>query len=475
MKLRAWALAAVISTFVLVLLGAYVVKTGAGMACVKESWPFCNGRVLPPFESPTDDNGVPYFTQGQMVSEWAHRAFAGITSLLTVGLIAVTVRRYRDHQDLLTLAITAGGLLFAQVLMGAATVNLNNAPWTVVVHQGLAFLFFGILTAIAVAAWRRDASPLPAPAPGQAQPASEAPARRTGMQVLGDYLSLLKLRVVFLLLVSAVTSMLIAAGTSVDPKAVFATILGGTMAAGSGSAFNQWYERDKDKMMARTAKRPVAAGRLPGSHVLAYSASLAVGSFMVLAVFANLLAALLALAGALFYITVYTIWLKPSRPSNIVWGGAAGSFPVLVGWAAATGEVAPAALLLGFIIFLWTPPHFWSLALLYKDDYARAGIPMMPVVRGVDETKQQIFLYSVALLVCSTSFWLLDVDLSVGYLLVSMVLGALFVLLAFDLLRQSTMRPAMRLFRYSILYLGLLFLYMAVDKLWIAQHLSPLR
>jgi len=467
MKLRSWALAAVLSTFLLILVGAYVVKTGAGLSCVKESWPFCNGRVLPPFESPNDAYGQPQFTQAQMTSEWFHRFLAGLTSALTLVTAVVAFRRYRDRGDLLTLAVASLGLLFAQVLMGAATVNLGNAPWTVVVHQGLAMSFFGLLVALLTLSWKAEGRPTAADrAHARLQRDAEETPRRTTLQVLGDYVSLLKPRVLMLLLVAAVTSMLIAAGPGISPWKIVATVVGGAMASGSGSAFNQWFERDKDRMMARTAQRPVAAGRLPGAHVLAFSASLAVASFMVLAVFVNLLAAALALAGALFYVCVYTIWLKPTRHDNIVWGGLAGSFPVLVGWAAATGHVQTPALVLGFIVFLWTPPHFWSFALLYKDDYARAGIPMLPVVRGEHETKQQIFLYAAALLICTTSLWLFHV-LSVAYLLVSMVLGALFVLLAFDLLRQPGARGAMRLFRYSILYLGLLFLYMAIDRIWI--------
>jgi heme o synthase len=468
MKLRGWALATVIATFALILVGAYVVKTGAGLSCVKEGWPFCNGRVVPPFESPTDSFGQPQFTQAQMVSEWSHRFLAGLTSVLTLSLAVVAFRRYRDRGDLLTLAVSSVGLLFAQVLMGAATVNLGNAPWTVVIHQGLAMSFFGLLVALLALSWRADRRPTPADRlhARLERSSGDVPPRPSPLRVLGDYISLLKPRVLMLLLVAAVTSMLIAAGPGVSPWTIVATVVGGAMASGAGSAFNQWYERDKDRMMSRTANRPVAAGRLPGSHVLAFSASLAVGSFMVLAVFVNLLAAFLALGGALFYVCVYTVWLKPTRHDNIVWGGLAGSFPVLVGWAAATGQVTPAALVLGFVVFLWTPPHFWAFALVYKDDYARAGIPMLPVVRGDDETKKQIFLYSVALLVCTTSLWLFHL-LSVAYLLVSMVLGALFVLLAFDLLRQPGARGALRLFRYSILYLGLLFLYMAIDKIWI--------
>lgn len=454
MQLRHWVLATTLSTFLLMLIGAYVVKTGAGLSCPE--WPACTADdYLPPFHNP------PY-TDAQILSEWTHRLVAALTGVLTAALF-LAARRHRDRTDLWTLSISAVGLLFAQILMGAATVRLQNAPWTVVVHQGLAMAFFGVLVALLTLTWR--ASPLSRQAPVAAQsdaPAASPPRRVT--QVLGDYVSLTKPRVLMLLLVSAATSMLIAVGPRIDPWTVAATLLGGAMASGAGSAFNQWWEKDIDQMMARTANRPVASGRLPGSHVLAFSLSLALGSFMVLGVFVNLLAATLALAGGVFYVVVYTLWLKRATPQNIVIGGAAGSFPALVGWAAATGTVEWPALILGFIVFLWTPPHFWSLALVYKQDYARAGVPMMPVTRGEDVTRQQIFLYSVATLLCASSLWLFGV-VSDTWFIFSLALSAVFVVMAFQTLFDETTKSAYRLFRFSILYLGLLFLSLAVDRI----------
>lgn len=460
MQLRTWALLAAASTFLLMVVGAYVVKTGAGLSCPQ--WPACvEGDYVPPFHNPP-------FSASQILSEWVHRLLAAVTAVLTVGLF-LSARRHRGRADLWTLSIAAVGLLFAQILMGAATVRLGNLPWTVVIHQGLAIAFFGVLVAILTLGWRT-----PAPAPGGFAKPPDAPTpsppRQGPLQVLSDYVTLTKPRVLLLLLVSAVTSMLIAVGPNLSPWTVVATALGGGLASAGASAFNQWWERDLDAMMTRTAQRPVAAGRLPQAHVLAFSASCALGSFMVLSVFVNLLAALLALAGALFYVLVYTLWLKRITHQNIVIGGAAGSFPALVGWAAATGTVEWPALVLGFIVFLWTPPHFWSLALVYKNDYARAGVPMLPVVRGDHETKQQIFLYSIALFVCATSLWFFGV-VSDAWFVFGMGLSATFVLLAFLTLRDATTRAAYRLFRFSILYLGLLFLSLAVDRILSAPRL----
>jgi heme o synthase len=459
--LRLWSLLAILSTFLLMVVGAYVVKTGAGLSC--PDWPTCNGQWFPPFPSPQNAAGDDVFTQQQILSEWFHRLFAAVAGLFTVGLMVHVYRHHRRDSDLMTLAVSAVGLLFVQIFAGALTVNLGNAPWTVVLHQGLAITFFGILVAIFVRSFGRAKTSTTETEPATPR-VDEAKEPRTLVGVLSDYAALVKPRVLLLLLVSAVTSMLIAVGRDVDVGLVLATVAGGAMASGAGSAFNQWWERDLDAMMARTAGRPVAAGRMSEAHVLAFAASLAAGSFMVLWVFANLLAASLALAGALFYVVIYTIWLKRSRPSNIVIGGAAGSFPVLVGWAAATGEITWPALVLGFIVFLWTPPHFWAFALLHKQDYARANVPMLPVVKGDGETKQQIVLYSLALFLCATGLWLFGV-VGQGYLVAALVLSSLFVWLAFQTLRDTTPRSAQRLFRFSILYLGLLFLAMAVDRL----------
>jgi protoheme IX farnesyltransferase len=463
MRLRTWALWATISTFVVIVLGAYVVKIGAGQSCEPGSWPICNGKVLPPFRQPNHIQGAA-FTQHQIVAEWLHRFFVGVTSLLTIGLV-VAARKHRNRTDLWTLSIASLGLLFAQVLMGAATVRLGNAPWTVVIHQGLAISFFGVLVAILTLSWKSVATTKAVEAAMPTAATVEKAATSGGpLQTLRDYVTLTKPRVLMLLLVSAATSMFIAAGTHVHAGTVAATLLGGAMASAAGSSFNQWWERDLDRMMVRTANRPVASGRLRGSHVLAFSASLALGSFMVLSVFVNLLAACLALAGGLFYVLVYTIWLKRMTPQNIVIGGAAGSFPALVGWAAATGQIAWPALVLGFIIFLWTPPHFWSLALVYKQDYARASVPMMPVARGDEVTRQQIFLYSVCLFLCATSLYFFGV-VSDAWFLFSCAFSGLFVVLAFLLLRDATTKSAYRLFRFSILYLGVLFISLAVDRI----------
>ena len=214
-------------------------------------------------------------------------------------------------------------------------------------------------------------------------------------QVVGDYVTLTKPKVQSLLLLTTVTTMFVAGDPSL--ALVFWTVLGGSLASGGAGAVNHWYDRDIDAQMARTATRPVPAGRISPRAALAFGISLAVLSFVQLSLTVNLLAAVLALSGFLGYVFVYTIWLKRSTPQNIVIGGAAGAVPPLVAWAAVTGHVELTALYLFAIVFYWTPPHFWALSLLMKDEYARVGVPMMPVVRGETETRQLIVLYTVLL------------------------------------------------------------------------------
>jgi protoheme IX farnesyltransferase len=279
-------------------------------------------------------------------------------------------------------------------------------------------------------------------------------------RLAADLVALTKPKVQLLLLLTTVTTMLVAGSPSVE--LVLVTLLGGYLSAGGAGAVNHWYDRDIDARMARTADRPVPAGRIAPRAALAFGIALAAASFALLTVAVNLLAAALALAGFLGYTLVYTVWLKRRTPQNIVIGGAAGAVPPLVGWAAVTGELSGTALYLFAIVFFWTPPHFWALSLLMKDEYARVGVPMLPVVRGERETRRQVLLYSVLLYgvtqlpFCAGAFGLV-------YLGASMALGALFIAGAVLLVRRADRRSALRLYLWSLLYLALLFAAMVVD------------
>ncbi|MDQ2983642.1 MAG: heme o synthase [Actinomycetota bacterium] len=278
-----------------------------------------------------------------------------------------------------------------------------------------------------------------------------------------DYVTLTKPRIMVLLLITGFGGMCVATQGLPAPGLAAAAMLGLALACGGASALNHVLDADIDPLMGpRTRRRPVAAGRVPPSRALEFGLALSAFSFVLLASTVNVLTATLALAGNLFYVLVYTRWLKRSTPQNIVIGGAAGAVPPLVGWAAASGNVTVPALLLFAIVFFWTPPHFWALALLIKRDYEAAGIPMLPVVRGVRETTRQILLYSL-LLVAVTAAPVAWGTLGVGYLVAALVLGAVFVGLAFALRRDTTPRRASLLFHFSLLYLALLFAAMAAD------------
>jgi heme o synthase len=279
-------------------------------------------------------------------------------------------------------------------------------------------------------------------------------------QVLADYVTLTKPKVQLLLLLTTVTTMYVAGDPS--PSLVLLTVVGGSLSAGGAAAVNHYWDRDIDAQMARTATRPVPSGRVRPWAALVYGLVLAALSFLLLATTVNLLSAFLALSGFLGYVFVYTIWLKRSTPQNIVIGGAAGAVPPLVGWAAVTGGLDPAALYLFAIVFYWTPPHFWALSLLMKDEYARVGVPMMPVVHGEAETRRQIVLYT-GLLVVLTLLPVVFGFFGAIYAVAAVGLGGAFMVLAVRLQRRADRRSALRTYLYSLAYLAVLFGAMVVD------------
>ncbi len=306
---------------------------------------------------------------------------------------------------------------------------------------------------------------------GQLEPAGVAPPvraqsrsrERTLTDTVRDYIALTKPRIISLLLVTTVATMVAADPGGLALSAVLWTMLGGYLAAGGAGAINHYLDRERDARMTRTQTRPLVAGRIEPIHGLIFGIVLGSLATVQLAITVNPLSALLALTGLLGYVFVYTVWLKPLTPQNIVIGGAAGAVPPLVGWAAATGGLAPEALYPFGIVFLWTPPHFWALSLLIKDDYARTGVPMLPVVKGEPATRRQIVAYTVVLVV----FSLLPVAtgfLGAIYLVAAGGLGLGFTVLALRLLRSPSRRAALRLYLSSLAYLALLFCAMAADR-----------
>jgi protoheme IX farnesyltransferase len=279
-------------------------------------------------------------------------------------------------------------------------------------------------------------------------------------QVFSDYFSLTKPKVQLLLLLTTITTMYVAGDPS--PALVAVTVLGGFLSAGGAGAFNHYYDRDIDAQMGRTASRPVPAGRISPRAALIYAFALQTASFALLALAVNVLAAVLALLGFVWYTAVYTVLHKRRSPQNIVIGGAAGAVPPLVGWAAVTGTVAPAALYLFAIVFYWTPPHFWALSLLMKEEYARVGVPMMPVVHGEAETRRQILLYTLLLTVLTllpVVFGFFDAI----YAVAAAGLGGAFITLAVRLQRRADRASALRVYLFSLAYLAALFAVMVLD------------
>ncbi|MDQ2676396.1 MAG: heme o synthase [Actinomycetota bacterium] len=290
-----------------------------------------------------------------------------------------------------------------------------------------------------------------------------AEARPTFGAHVRDYIALTKPRIISLLLVTTAATMVVAMPEGLALSTVLWTMLGGYLAAGGAGAINHYLDRDRDARMARTRSRPLVAGRIEPVHGLIFGIVLGTLAFVQLAVTVNLLAAVLAMAGLLGYVFVYTMWLKPLTPQNIVIGGAAGAVPPLVGWAAATGSLALDALYPFAIVFMWTPPHFWALSLLIKDDYARTGVPMMPVVRGEESTRRQIVVYA-ALLVALTVAPVATGLFGTIYLVAALALGGVFLALALRLVRSPSRPAALRLYLSSLAYLALLFTAMAVDR-----------
>ncbi len=369
----------------------------------------------------------------------AHWGIAGVALPL---LAATTILARLAYPRLLVRAATALFLLLVAIALGGVVAWSGSAAWATALHVGAAGAAFGAALLTAAATLRGAAPPLAS---------------------VHDYLTLTKPRIMTLLLLTGAAGMFVGA-QGVPPLWLFGvTMTGLALACGGASALNHVLDRDIDVLMgSRTKERPVASGRVSPAQALEFGLFLSALSFALLASAVNVLTAVLALVGNLFYVIVYTRWLKRSTPQNIVIGGAAGAVPPLVGYAAATGSLALPALWLFLIVFLWTPPHFWALALMIKNAYAAANVPMLPVVRGDRETARQILLYSIGLVAFTivVGLWLGPV-----YTVAAAVLGAVLVALAVLLRRDLTRARAQLLFHYSLAYLALLFVAAALDPL----------
>ncbi len=445
--------------FFLVLTGAYTRATGASWACA--GFPGC---TVPETALQASAAGA----GGLVPIHLFHRFTAYVVAVLVAAGVAETWRVRRHVPALRRAALLLVGCLATQVAIGAGAVTLGLPTALRGAHVAGAAATWASSVLLAALAWRTAAGAVWAPGPrGRASESAPAEEKRAGV-TLGTktraYFSLTKPKVILLLEVPTLAAMLIAGPGWPSPLLVGATLLGGALAAGGAAAINAYLDRDIDAVMgARTQLRPIPAGVVSPGEALAFGLTLGVASFVVLLLFANLLAAVLAQVALLFYVFVYTRWLKRSTPSNIVIGGAAGAIPPLVGWAAVTNSLSPIAWLLFAIIFFWTPPHFWALALILRQHYARANIPMLPVVRGEDETRRQIVYYTLQMI--SVTVFVFTFGLSgLFYLGAALILGGVFLYLAARLWHDATTRAARILFHFSMLYLWLLCAALVLDR-----------
>jgi protoheme IX farnesyltransferase len=442
LRLGAVTLAAI---FAQMLLGSWVTGHGAGLAY--SDFPLMNGRL------------VPDLTASQQVVQVLHRLLAAAVA----GLVIATwlrVRRATDRPLPRRLATAMLVLVLVQVALGAANIWSQLSAWFVVPHLAVGSALWGASVWLALSLRRLQRADIRVT---RGAGATDASPGRT--DTLRAYVALTKPRIIELLLVTTIPTMVLAQRGLPSLWLMVATVTGGTLAAGGANTINQVIDRDIDDIMRRTRHRPLPSHAISPRAALTFGIVLSIVSFAFLTLTVNLLAALLSASAIAFYVFVYTLWLKRSTPQNIVIGGAAGCVPVLVAWAAVTGRVEVPALILFAIVFYWTPPHFWALALRYRGDYAAARIPMLPVVRGEAETARQIVIYTL-LLVAVSLLLLPAARMGWIYLVAAVGLGAVFVVYALRIHRDaSSGRAAISLFRFSISYLTLLFAAVAADTL----------
>jgi len=452
-RFPALALSATVFAYIVLLSGAYTTSQHAGAACT--TWPLCNGQLVPL-------DGTLFPTGVQII----HRLFAYALALILIPLFLRARRNKTAFPLFARLTGIACGLVLLQITIGVVQV-VNLLPgWLVSLHIGNAAALFATLVLTTGFAFRARAATMGGD-PGigmngdtDAAMASHTEEREPSLASL--YFKLTRPRVIPLLLITTLCAMLVATKGVPSFGLIVVTLLAGALMAGGAHAINAYIDRDIDQEMKRTRTRPVVTGAIPPRNALLFGMALGALGFAFYLVFVNVLSALLGLAGLLFYVYVYSLWLKRRTVQNIVIGGAAGAFPPLVGWAAVTNHLSFAALVLFAIIFLWTPPHFWALAILIRKDYEGVGIPMLPVVIGEERTARHIAAYTVVLIVVTL---LLAIGQVMGtlYIAVALLLGAGFLYYVGRLLKETNKASAKRVFVYSNLYLALLFLGMVLD------------
>jgi protoheme IX farnesyltransferase len=393
-----------------------------------------------------------------------HRLLAALVGVLVVYVVLRAWTMPRRFFDLTFFSTLALGLLLAQVLLGAALVWTKLSAPAKVAHVVVSSLIWGALVALATTSRRLVGRGRAAPEANGQRAGEPVVSRRSLGETTRAYVQLTKPRIVLLLLITTVPTMVLAAGRFPSPWLMATTLFGGTLAAGGANAMNQFFDRDIDQLMRRTRSRPLPSHRIEPDRALAFGYALGAIAFVFLGMTVNVLAAALALSALLFYVVVYTLLLKRTTPQNIVIGGAAGAVPVLVGWAAVKGSLGLPPVILFAIVFMWTPPHFWALSMRYRTDYAAAGVPMLPVVRGERATTRSILLYTIVLVGVTLVLYPVA-RMGAIYLVAALALGGVFLYRAVELWRNTSPKLAFSLFKYSITYLALLFAAVAADRL----------
>jgi protoheme IX farnesyltransferase len=419
----------IIAVLALTIAGRVVSLTGAEAYC--RGWPIC---------TPTAPEG------------WvkiAHISLAGIASLLMIAVFRKAWREERDQRVILPLSTMLTVMFFGQAMIGAVQISQANMGHLVFLHRLTTYAIWISLLLLVYTS-------------GVLVRDEIRPHSGDRRQRIKDFFALSKPLIVGLLLITTYGGLVIGGKEWPSFSLTMWTLLGGALAASGSSALNQYIDRELDKNMQRTAKRPMADGRLTHAEGLAFGLGLSLGSYYILAAFVNSLAALLSLAGIIYYVILYSIWLKKATVQNIVIGGGAGAIPPLVGYAAATGTLDLTAWILFAIIFMWTPPHFWALAIVRMKDYKNAGVPMMPVVRGELETRKQILVYTIELVIVTLLLPILNLA-GIVYLVSSLVLGGALLYAAWAVWKYGGNKLAWRMYKWSSSYLVFIFVAIVID------------
>ncbi len=456
---------AAVATFALLLFGSNVTATDT--ALIFPDWPLMSGTLTPTLTELT-------------AAHVLHRWVAAVVGVIVAIVAVVAWRTQRERLTVVRLATWAAVAFAIQIVIGGLQVMTRLSAWTQTLHLALGAIIFALLVGLTVVSYYTARMVRAGREVGTGSGAGDDPDPTvTRGHTAGDsiraYIALTKPRIIELLLVTTVPAMVLATRwvPGIDwgdwGWLVAWTLIGGTLAAGSANAINCYIDRDIDLLMTRTRRRPLPAHQVEPERAVVFGLALGVVSFVLMAWTVNLLAAFLTLLAIAFYVVIYTMLLKRTTPQNIVIGGAAGALPPVIGWAAVTGDVGIPAIILFALVFYWTPPHFWALSLRIRKDYAAAGVPMLPVVRGIPETTRQIALYTLLMVAISLILWPVA-RMGVIYLGAAVGLGAVFIWQAYGLWKrgaseEASTAGAISLYKYSISYLSLLFLAIAVDAL----------